>query len=379
MTNFKLTINGIMNTNDLLYTLALQKAANIGDITAKKLIQHCGSAEEIFKEKSKNLQTINGIGQFITAAIKDSKLIIEAEKELNYIDKNTIQHWYYQEDAYPKGLKNCIDGPILLFHSGTINLKQQHIISIVGTRNITNHGKRVCEELIEELSVLNPIIVSGFAYGTDITAHKAAIKNNLQTIGCLAHGMNQMYPKVHKKYVHQVEENGGFITEFWSSSNPERENFIKRNRVIAGLSEATLVIESAEKGGSLVTADIANSYNREVFAIPGRPEDSLSVGTNNLIKLQKAQLVTSAADIIYMLDWDVKNTPKKPIQPQLFIELNPIEEKIVNYLKGKDKIDLDSIAIACQIPIYSLSSSLLNLELKGLIRPHPGKQFEIIT
>ena len=184
---------------------------------------------------------------------------------------------------------------------------------------------------------------------------------------------------MHKKYIHQVEENGGFITEFWSSSNPERENFIKRNRIIAGLSEATLVIESAEKGGSLVTADIANSYNREVFAIPGRPEDKLSVGTNNLIKLQRAQLVTSAADIIYMLNWDVKNTSKKLIQPQLFVDLNPTEEKIVNYLKRKDKIDLDTIAIECQLPIYALSSSLLNLELKGLIRPHPGKQFELIN
>lgn len=374
-----MTINSLMNTTDLLYTLALQKVVNIGDITAKKLIQHCGAAEGVFKEKPQNLKAINGIGQFITAAIKDSKLLAEAEKELNYIDKNNIQHWYYQEDAYPERLKNCVDGPILLFHSGTINLKQQYIISIVGTRNITNYGKRVCEELIDELSVLNPIIVSGFAYGTDITAHKAAIKNNLQTIGCLAHGMNQIYPKAHKKYMHQVEENGGFITEFWSDSSPERENFIKRNRIIAGLSEATLVIESAEKGGSLVTADIANSYNREVFAIPGRPEDTLSMGTNNLIKLQRAQLVTSAADIIYMLDWEIKKGSKKLIQPQLFVDLNPTEDKIINYLKGKGQIHLDSIAIDCQLPIYALSSSLLNLELKGLIRPHPGKQFELIN
>jgi len=367
-----------MNQQQLLYTLALQKASKIGDITAKKLIQHCGSAEEIFKEKSNILQSINGIGNFITKSIKDPSLLIDAEKELNYIAKNNIGHWYFQEKAYPNRLKNCIDGPILLFYSGNINLKQRKTISIVGTRNITNYGKILCNQIIEELSVLNPVIISGFAYGTDITAHKSAVKNNLQTIGCLAHGLNQIYPKVHKKYIHKVENNGGFITEFWSTSNPDRENFIKRNRIIAGLSEATLVIESAEKGGSLITADIANSYNREVFATPGRPEDKLSIGTNNLIKLQRAQLVTSAADIIYMLNWSTENNSVKPIQPQLFIELNETEEKIIAFLKGKDKVALDTISISCQLPIYSISSSLLNLELKGIIRPHPGKKFEHI-
>jgi len=368
-----------MNSSELLYTLALQKATKIGDITAKKLIQHCGSPEAIFKEKESVLQSINGIGSFISNSIKNSTLLTAAEKELNYLQKNNINHWYFQEEDYPERLKNCIDGPILLFHSGNINLKKQKIISIVGTRNITNYGKHLCEKLVENLSVLNPVIVSGFAYGTDITAHKAAIKNNLQTIGCLAHGLNQIYPKIHKKHMHFVEENGGFVTEFWSTSNPDRENFVKRNRVIAGLSEATIVIESAEKGGSLITADIANSYNREVFALPGRPEDKLSTGCNNLIKLQRAQLVTSAADIIYMLNWQTENTKKKVIQPQLFIQLNETEEKIITFLKGKDKVDLDTISVSCQLPIYSISSSLLNLELKGLIRPHPGKNFELIN
>jgi len=367
-----------MNNKELLYTLALQKATKIGDITAKKLIQHCGSPEAIFKEKESILQSINGIGSFISNSIKNSALLTAAEEELNYLQKNNINHWYFQEEDYPERLKNCIDGPILLFHSGNINLKKQKIISIVGTRNITNYGKHLCEKIIDDLSILNPVIVSGFAYGTDITAHKAAIKNNLQTIGCLAHGLNQIYPKVHKKYIHQVEENGGFVTEFWSTSNPDRENFIKRNRVIAGLSEATLVIESAEKGGSLITADIANSYNREIFALPGRPEDKLSIGCNNLIKLQRAQLVTSAADIIYMLNWQTENTKKKVIQSQLFIQLNETEEKIVNFLKEKGNVDLDTISVSCQLPIYSISSNLLNLELKGLIRPHPGKHFEYI-
>ncbi len=367
-----------MTKINLFYTLALQKASKIGDITAKKLIEHCGSPEAIFKEKASVLQTINGIGSFLTTSIQNQSILKSAEKELEYIEKNNINHWYYKDLEYPKRLKNCIDSPILLFHSGKINLKKQKILSIVGTRNITNYGKKVCEELIEELSILNPVIVSGFAYGTDITVHKAAIENKLQTIGCMAHGLNQIYPKSHKKYVGDVEQNGGFVTEFWSTSKPERENFIKRNRIIAGLSEATLVIESAEKGGSLITADIANSYNREVFAIPGRPEDKMSIGTNNLIKFQKAQLVQSAADIIYYLNWETKSETKNNIQQELFIELNDNEKLIVDFLKEKRKTTLDLISVSCKLPIHSISSSLLNLELKGVIRPHPGKQFEYV-
>ncbi|MGB0973654.1 MAG: DNA-processing protein DprA [Flavobacteriaceae bacterium] len=368
-----------MNTNDLLYTLALQKAANIGDITAKKLIEHCGSVEAVFKEKDALLQKINGIGSYVCKSLRDKTLFVFAEQEMKFIQANNIQYWYYKDSGYPKRLKHCVDGPILLFHCGNINLEQQHIISIVGTRNLTKYGKQLCEDIIDGLSNYNLIIVSGFAYGTDITAHKAAIKNNLQTIGCLAHGMNQIYPKVHKKYVHQVEKNGGFITEFWSSSNPERENFIKRNRVIAGVSEATLVIESAEKGGSLVTADIANSYNREVFALPGRADDKFSVGTNHLIKHQKAQLITSAEDIAFMLNWGVTHKKNKMIQPNLFVELSPEESQITNYLKDKDKVSLDIISKHCNLPLYQISSILLHLELKGIVRPHPGKQFELIA
>jgi len=369
-----------MNEEQIIYTLALQKAPKIGDITAKKLIQHCGSAKEVFVSKPSTLQSINGIGVNLTYFLKETVFLLKAaEKELKFIQDNQLHTYYFEAQDYPSRLKNCIDGPILLFGAGNINLQQPKIISVVGTRNITAQGKSFCKQLIEDLSVLNPIIVSGFAYGVDITAHKAAIDHKLQNIACLAHGLNQIYPKTHKPYMHQVEENGGFLTEFWSTSSPERENFVKRNRVIAGLSEATIVIESAEKGGSLITADIANSYNREVFAVPGRATDKFSVGCNNLIKQQKAQLITSAADVIYMLNWEVEKKTKKVIQPQLFIDLNETEEKIINHLKVKEKAHLDEIAIACQIPIYSLSGTLLNLELKGLIRPHPGKFFELIA
>lgn len=356
----------------------LQKAPRIGDITAKKLIQKCGSPKAVFEEKITSLQKINGIGQLITKDLHHPSLFKEAEKELAFIKKNAIDYWYYNDESYPVNLKHCIDGPILLFYSGNIQLAKQKIISIVGTRNITNNGKYICKELIEGLKDYNPIIVSGYAYGTDITAHKEAIKHGLQTIGCLAHGLNQFYPKAHSKYAASIKANGGFITDFWSSSNPERENFLKRNRLIAGISQATIVIESAAKGGSLVTADIANSYNRDVFTIPGRFNDPMSLGCNNLIKEQKAHLITSAEDVIQLLNWESKTTITSPIQPELFVELNETEEKIVHYLRSHHKEHIDHISISCQLPTSQLSSSLFSLELKGLIRPYPGKYFELI-
>ena len=232
--------------------------------------------------------------------------------------------------------------------------------------------------MVEQLAPYNPVIVSGFAYGTDITAHKAALKNNLQTIGCLAHGLNQIYPKVHKKYMADVENNGGFFTDFWSSDAFDKNNFLKRNRIIAGLSEATIVIESAERGGSLVTADIANSYNRDVFAVPGRTTDSQSIGCNNLIKYQKAQILTNPVDIPYVLNWQLETSVKPSIQKQLFVELDGQEKIIYNYLKENNKQQLDTIALSCQMPIFKVASVLLNMELKGVIRPLPGKLFELI-
>ncbi len=367
-----------MTETNLLNILALQHVPKIGDITAKKLITHCGSAEAVFKEKKNNLLKIDGIGTNILNELFDTYHFKEAEKEIKFIRENNIICLFFKDDEYPDKLKHCIDSPILLFKSGNINLKQQRIISIVGTRKITTSGIAFCNNLIETLAPFNPVIVSGFAYGTDITAQKAAIKHNLQTIGCLAHGLNQVYPKVHKKYVAEVEKHGGFFTEFWSTSNPDRENFLKRNRIIAGLSEATIVIESAEKGGSLVTADIANSYNREVFAVPGRTTDSQSVGCNNLIKFQKAHLLSNPLDVAYMLNWQLEDKLKPVVQKQLFVDLNDDEKVIYNYLKQNDKQLLDVIALECKIPIFKTASILLNMELKGVIRPLPGKLFEIL-
>ena len=366
-----------MENNELLYTLALQHIPNLGDTTAKKLLRKFGTAENIFKEKKHNLLKIDGIGNVRIQEIHNLKYLQEAEAELKFIQDHKIKVAYFEEASYPDKLKHCLDAPILLFSRGNINLQQKRLVSIVGTRQITAHGIAFCEKLIEELSPLDPVIISGFAYGVDITAQKAAVKNDLQTVGCLAHGLNQIYPKSHKKYMAEIEENGGFFTDFWSTDTFDRNNFLKRNRIIAGLSEATVVIESAEKGGALVTADIANSYDREVFAVPGRPGDKYSLGCNNLIKSQNAHILTSAADLAYILNWNISEIPKE-VQKQLFVQLEAEEQKIYEFLENRGKTELDLLALNCKVPTFKAASLLLSMELKGAVRPLPGKLFEAI-
>ena len=367
-----------MKEKKLLAVLRLQKSKAIGSILAKKLIATVGDVEAIFKEKKAVLQKINGVGAHAIHHLFEEENITAAKKEFDYIQKNNIQYSYFLNDDFPKKLQNCIDGPILLFKDGNINLKNDKIISIVGTRNMSSYGRDFTQQFIKDLRVFNPIIVSGFAYGVDICAHKSAIQNNLQTIAVLAHGFEQIYPKVHKKYINQVNENGGFFTEFWSEEQPFRENFLKRNRIVAGISEATIIIESAEKGGSLVTADIANSYDREVFAVPGRNTDMFSKGCNTLIKNNKAHLITSAEDLISILNWDIKSTSKKSIQKQLFVEMNEEEQIVYDYLLKNFKQLLDVIALDCNMVMFQLSSILLQMELKGVVKPLPGKMFEAL-
>jgi DNA processing protein len=366
-----------MTEQELFHLLALLQVEGVGDIMAKKLINHCGSAEAVFKTKISQLATIDGIGSILIQNLKSKTIFEKAEQELQFIKSNEINVAYFQDENYPDRLKHCIDGPILLFTSGNINLKNKKVISIVGTRQITSYGMEFCRKLIEDLAPLDPVIVSGFAYGVDIFAHQLAMEHNLQTIGVVAHGLNQIYPKTHKKYVAKMEQNGGFMTEFWSSSNPEKENFVRRNRIVAGISEATIVIESAERGGSLITANIANDYNRDVFAVPGRTTDKYSQGCNNLIKIQKANLLTSAADLVYILNWDIESKVK-PVQKQLFVTLENDEQKVYDYLLKNGKELMDIIALRCDFPIYKISGMLLNMELKGVIRPLPGKLFEAI-
>lgn len=368
-----------MEKKELLAVLRLQKSKLIGDRISKRLITIVGSASGIFEEKTHRLQKIDGIGSLTLDSLKDASALEAAENELEFILSHQIDFEYFLNDGYPEYLKHCIDGPILFFKRGNFSFENRRMISIVGTRNMTSYGRDFCKELIQSLRKYDPTIVSGFAYGVDICAHKEALDCNLSTIAVMATGLSHTYPKIHKRYVSEIESKGGFISEFWHDEQPLRENFLKRNRIIAGLSQATIVIESAEKGGSLVTADIANSYNRDVFAVPGRIKDSFSKGCNNLIKNNQAIMVTQPEDVIEYLNWDIPDAnSEKSIQKQLFVELDDEEQRIHDYLLENGKQLLDIIALQTQIPIHKLSSLLLGLELKGVLRPLPGKQFEVI-
>jgi DNA processing protein len=363
-----------MDQQELLSLLALKKAPFIGDIMAKKLIREFGCAQEVFAQNSRSIAAIEGIGEKKAQFIANkSDLFQKAESELKFIEENQIKYRVYYNEDYPKRLQYCVDGPIIFFEKGNIDLDNPYTLSIVGTRQITSNGAAFLEKLISEIAPLNPVIISGYAYGVDILAHRLAIEHNLQTVAVLAHGLNQTYPRNHEAYNNQMMDNGGFISDFWHTDTFDRKNFLGRNRVIAGLSEATVVIESASKGGSLVTADLACSYNREVFAVPGRVTDKYSIGCNELIKQSKAHMLTKTADIPYILGWEKKQD--LAIQKQLFVELNDDEKLIFNYLKKADQELLDIIALDLQLPVHKVASLLMAMELKGVVKPLPGKLF----
>lgn len=362
-----------MNLTEFQYALALQDTKGIGTITAKKMIQRYGSATKLYLAHQKN-DLKKDINPQLFKTLFHKTSLIKAEKELDKLHSKNLNFLYFFNSNYPKHLLNCADSPLLLFHDGAHKLEEyQNTVSIVGTRNISSYGRGFCSELIDTLKNYKPLIVSGYAFGVDICAHLEALKNNIPTLAVLAHGYGTIYPKEHKKFYNEVRESGGFLSEFNYNEPPYRENFLKRNRIVAGISQATIVIESAAKGGALVTADIANSYNKDVYAVPGRANDIYSKGCNNLIKNHKAALITSGEDLIEQLGWQTKQkTTPKTIQPQLFIELKEDEKRVYDLLEN-EAIYIDEIARTSNIPIYKISNIIFQLEMKALIQVLPGK------
>lgn len=362
----------------LLYHIAITSIPNVGDVTAKKLIAYCGSSEQVFSEKRSSLEKIPGIGEVNAQKIithKTEALAI-AKEELSFIKKNDIVPLFYLNDNYPKRLLQCEDGPILIYTKGSIELNNPKVVSIVGTRKATDYGKDFCNKIVEELAPHQPLIVSGLAYGIDVCSHKAAIKNNLQTVGVLAHGLDRLYPQQHSGVAKQMIENGGLLTDFKSGTNPERENFPKRNRIVAGLSDLTIVIESSKKGGSLITAYLANDYNRDVFALPGRLNDSQSEGCNNIIKNHKAALIQSVKDIEYIMGWEADKKDQKK-QTQLFVELTPEQKIIADIISKQDKIGIDELSLQAKLPMSKTTAMLLEMEFDGVVKTLPGKQYKL--
>jgi DNA processing protein len=362
-----------------LHQLALTFTKHIGDQLAKVLVSYCGSAEAVFESPAKKLKQIPGIGQKAIDQLLLKEGFARAQEELRFIEKNNIKVLFYTDEEYPKRLRNCGDSPALVYYKGNADLNQAHIISVVGTRNATDYGKQLCRELVEDLKTYNVIIVSGLAYGIDIAAHKESLRMDIPTIGVFGHGLDRIYPAQNKAVAEKMLHNGGWITEFPSGTIPDAQNFPKRNRIVAGMADATIVVEASIKGGALITAEIANSYNRDVFAYPGRIHDEFSEGCNFLIRNNKAALLTSGADLAYILGWE-KPGDKAPAKAQLAlpIDLEPAESLIFDTIRQNAGIlGIDDLAIKTNLPLSQLAMNLLNLEMQGYIRSLPGKTYSI--
>jgi DNA processing protein len=370
-----------MNNNDLKYKIALSLIPKVGHVTAKKLVAYVGSFEGVFKEKKSILQKIPGIGSKLSDFITKADVLTKAEEEIEFITKNNINVLFYLDKNYPERLKNCDDAPILLYTLGQVDLNVRKVISIVGTRKATVEGISFCEKLVKDLKNRehDPIIVSGLAYGIDATAHNAALEHGLFTVAVLGHGLDIIYPASHKKIARNILKQGMLVTDFTSKSIRDKNNFVKRNRIIAGLSDATIVIESGEKGGALVTADIANSYNRDVFAVPGRVTDNYSIGCNNLIKTNKAAMLTSVEDLEYLMGWEAGKNKNDAVQKDLFINLTNEQKLIIKILEKEPELAIDNICIRSSMPTSKVSPILLDLEFMGVLKALPGKTYKLIS
>lgn len=360
----------------LIHKIALTLIKSVGHVHAKKLLVHFGTAEAVFKANKKQLMEITGIGEVIANLILKSNALADAEKQISFIKKHRIQVLFYTDKDYPQRLKNCFDSPVLLYYKGNADLNHPRIISIVGTRRATAYGRKLCKQLAETLAPYGVLIVSGLAYGIDVASHKESLEHHIPTVGVMAHGLDRIYPPLHKPVAQKMVLNGGLLTEFLPATVPDKENFPKRNRIIAGISDATIVVEATARGGALITADIANSYNRDVYAYPGRIGDECSEGCNFLIKTNRAALISHARDLVYYLGWDPIMSEKPDAQLQLPINLSKEEQKIVAILKDV-QVCVDELAIQSGFNQSKLAMHLLNLEMQGILISLPGKVYKL--
>lgn len=368
-----------MDEQALIHRIALSMLKGIGPVNARNLVAYCGGVDPLFTDRSirKKLDTIPGIGSERIAAILDPQVLVDARKELEWAERHGVRMLFYLDPDYPRRLRPYDDAPVLLFVRGKADLDVERAVAIVGTRSPSEHGRHATESLVDGFSGIGATIVSGLAYGIDITAHRAALKHDLPTIGCVAHGLDRIYPGEHRESAETMLERGALVTELPHGAPFVPGNFPARNRIIAGLSDCTVVVESGLKGGSLITADIALSYDRDVFAIPGRPTDTRSAGCNWLIQENKAALVNTAADVIRLMEWEPRGM-KPPRQAALFVDLAPDERILVEILKARGKVDIDELCHSGRMPQSKAASLLLNLEFNGVVRSLPGKVYSLV-
>lgn len=368
-------------SDSLIYKIALSLIPGIGSITAKSLIAYTGSAELVFREKEKTLRQIPGIGTVLARNILSSEVMSRAGREVEFVHKNSVKALFYLDENYPQRLLGCSDAPIVLYVKGEPFLNCPKVISIVGTRHATEYGRKLVDQFISLLAErgYRIIIVSGLAYGIDIQSHKTALRTGLPTVAVLGHGLDTVYPSLHTPIAREmIEKQGGLVSDFLSNSPIDRTNFLRRNRIIAGLSDATIVVESAQKGGALVTAEIANSYNRDVFAFPGKVGDPFSEGCHFLIKSNRAVLIEGVSDLEYIMNWSALQSQPDAIQPSLFYDYTPDEKQIVDLLRLEGGLPIDLICIKTALPMNRVSPTLLNLEFAGIVKVLPGKVFKVI-
>ena len=359
----------------LVEQIALTLLQNIGHRKIRTILQHIDT-ESFFRVSKRRLKEIPSLGEKTLLNLNRDEALLKAEQFLSYFEKNDISPIFFQSGEYPYRLNQCEDAPILLFKKGNMHFNQPKVIAIVGTRKAPKYGKRCIDELLYGLKEQNVIVISGLAYGIDIYAHQRCIELGIQTIGVLGHGLDRIYPSIHKNIANQMLENGGLLSEFLPGTLPDREHFPMRNRIVAGMCDATIVIESGEKGGSMITAELANDYSRDVFAFPGNVENEFSKGCNLLIQKQKAHLITTSADFIRWMNWDT-SIENVSIQKSLFPNLNEEEQLILMIIEDKKEISLDILGLKTEMNSSKLSGILLKLELEGIVQQLPGMRYKI--
>ena len=360
-----------MEESTLRSLLALKMTPALGPITIKNLIAYCGSPEAVFREKYRHLEKIPGVGKKIGRQLQQVEEA-QVEQEMQFIEANDVQPLYFLSRDYPERLKDLDDSPPLLFFKGNAEMNKQRVLGIVGTRRATTYGKDCCRQVVSDLADYDVTVISGLAHGIDETAHQAALKNDLETIGVLGHGFSTLYPAQNQGLADKMLHKGGLLTEFLSPMMPVRDNFPARNRIIAGLVDGLLVVETGTKGGALITAEIAYSYNRELMVFPGRAGDQRSAGCNHLLKLNKAYLVENASDIAFHLGWSLDEEEKPRKTRRQAIEKSPEEEAVLKILDDAEKVHINSLSNQLGYPVSELSVILFNMELKGLIHALPG-------
>lgn len=371
-----------MNSDERICSIALSLCPGIGHIGAKRLIDGMGSAVEVFRQREALPQLLPGITPAVVMALDCPSAFVRAEREIEFVEKNRLTCLTLKDEAYPSRLRECEDAPIALFFKGNADFNRLRVIDMVGTRHATEYGKQFCADFLRDLSALCPdvLVISGLAYGIDIYAHRAALAHNLSTVAVLAHGLDRIYPSVHRKTAIDMLPNGGLLTEFLTETNPDRHNFVSRNRIVAGMSDATIVVESADKGGSLITADLSVGYHRDCFAVPGRVTDTYSAGCNQLIRDNKAALIQSAEDFVLAMGWGIDKQVAKPegIQRALFPELSEEEEGIVRILTRQGNLHINTLVVEADIPVNRMTALLFELEMKGVVKALAGGVYRLL-